>query len=126
MKIGSVDGTPEEIRGLLENNGLRLDDYLDKPEAPLENKWIYVPVSLFLVWLLLMVVASPMTGKGLLLMFLGGSAFAVWLTFAVQIRFKNGGATSVVAVGTLVLLLVAGGFIAPVETLEAIKKAKNG
>lgn len=125
MKMGPMDGTPEEIRGFLEINGKSLDDYLGKPEAPLENKWIFLPIVLFLIWLLLTVVIFPLTGRISLLIFLGGSAFIVWLTFAVHIRYKNGGATFIVSIGSLVLLLLAGGFLDPVGVLEVIRKLKK-
>ena len=37
MKLGPVDGSVEEVRDLLENNGLRLEDYLEKSAAGLNN-----------------------------------------------------------------------------------------
>lgn len=124
MKLGSVEGTAEEINGLLVKVGSCLGDYLVKPEKPLENKWIYIPAILLLVWLLFMAFLTPLIGKTLLLMFVAGAAMIVWLTLAVQIRFKSGAATFVVAIGTFVLLLVSGGFIDPVAALQLIKKTK--
>lgn len=47
MKVGSVEGTREEIRGFYEDNGLDLSDILEKPKKPLKRRWLIIPAVAF-------------------------------------------------------------------------------
>ncbi len=125
MKIGGIEGTPQEIRDAFENHGLRLEDYLERPEAPLATIWVIFPSAAVAVVLVLMVLLAPLTKTPLLLLFLFGAGSVVWLTVAIQVRFKNGWATAAVAIGGLLMLLVAGGFIEPKETAQVLKELKK-
>ena len=40
MKIGRIEGTLQEIRDAFEIHDLQLEDYLERPEAPLSKVWI--------------------------------------------------------------------------------------
>jgi len=121
MKIGGMEGTPQEIRDTFENHGLRLEDYLEKPAEPLSNIWLIFPSICFAVALFLLVLLAPLPRIGVLTLFLLSAGLVLWLTVSVQIRFKNGWATGAIAVGGLLMLLVAGGFIEPRETAEILK-----
>ena len=122
MKIGGIEGTPQEIRDTFENHGWRLEDYLERPEAPLSKVWVIVPALSVAVVLILLVLLAPIGKTPLLLLFLLGAGSVLWLTVAIQVRFKNGWATAAVAIGGLLLLLVAGGFIEPKVTPEILKQ----
>lgn len=125
MKIGGMEGTPQEIRDTFENHGLRLEDYLEKPAEPLPNRWLIVPSVGVGVVLLLLVLLAPLTRTWLLLLFLLGAGFLIWVAVSVQVRFKIGWATGVVAIGILLMLLVASGFIEPKESAEFLKEMRK-
>ena len=122
MKIGKLEGTPQEITDAFENHDLRLEDYLERPEAPLSKVWVIVPALSVSVVLALLVLFAPMGKTTLLLLFLLGAGCVLWLTVAIQVRFKNGWATAAVAIGGLLMLLVAGGFIEPKDTPQVLKE----
>ena len=125
MKIGRIEGTPQEIRDALEIHSLRLEDYLERPEAPLSKVWIIAPALSVAVVLILLVLLAPMGKTPLLLLFLLGAGSVLWLTVAIQVRFKNGWATTIVAIGGLLMLLVAGGFIEPKDAPQVLKELKK-
>lgn len=125
MRIGGIEGTPQEIRDTFENHGLRLEDYLEKPLEPLPNKWLIIPTTCVAIVLLFLVLIAPLPRTSLLLLFLLGAGFVLWLTVSVQIRFKNGWATGAIAVGGLLMLLIAAGFIEPKESAEFLKEIKK-
>lgn len=125
MKLGKAEGTPEEIKDFFENHGLNPEDYFEKTESPLHWKWIAIPGSIVAVSVILLVFLDNVTPKTHILLFLAGAGCACWSAVSLQIRFKNGWATTVAAVGALLLLLVAAGLITPQETVDAIKGFKG-
>ena len=125
MKIGRVEGTPEEIRGLLENTGSTIADYLERPEPPLDKKWLLTPAVLLIVFIGLLVWAAPSSKQWATSLFLAGFGIGVWLVAAVQLRYNRAGVTSVIAFGVLLLLLLGAGYILPKETIDALKSIKN-
>jgi hypothetical protein len=125
MRIGTMEGSPQEIRDLIENNGLRVADYLQPPEAQLQRRWLIIPTSLVGVALLLIILAGDISSKVLVLLLVLGFGGGTWLTVSVQIRFRNALATFAVAVGVVLTLLVAGGLIAPNETVDYLRKLRQ-
>lgn len=125
MKLRGVEGTPQEIRDLFVNEGLQLADYLEKPHGPLQKRWLVIPAVLFGVALLLLVMQPSPSKTTLTLLFLLGSGAIVWLAIAIQVRFESAWATGVAAVGGLLMILVAAGFISPKETIDALKELKG-
>jgi hypothetical protein len=125
MKVGGVEGTPEEIRDTFENHGLRIEDYLLKPEEPLPNVWMIVPAVALALTVCSQVLFDPINSKLVLLHFLAGAGFVLWLVISVQLKFKNPWAAGAVALGGLLILLVAAGFIQPQETALILKGASK-
>ncbi len=125
MKLGKAEGTPEEIKDFFENHGLNPEDYFDKTEIPLHPKWVAIPGSAVAISVLLLVLFDNVSQKLHILFFLVGAGCACWAAASLQIRFKNGWATTVTAVGALLVLLVAAGFITPKETVDAIRGLKG-
>jgi hypothetical protein len=122
MKLGPVNGNAEEIRDLLENNGMKLEDYFEKPPVPMKTIFIIIPViSLFLVLIVLVLFNTAFNAGGIKLLYIVAFAIATWLTVIVQIKFKNVGATICAATGTVVVILIAAGLISPREVPNIIK-----
>ncbi len=58
MRMGPLDGSVEEVRGLLENNGLKLEEYLEKATVPLKTRFLVIPGMFFAVSLCALCLAS--------------------------------------------------------------------
>jgi hypothetical protein len=125
MKVGKLEGTREEIRDLFIDNDIQLADYLEKPEEPLKTIWFVIPAIMLVCAECVLVIESGLPKSALLLVFLFGAGAVVWLAIAIQVRFKNPLATAVAAIGGLLMLLVAAGFMAPKDTVDAINALKN-
>lgn len=121
MKIGGVEGTPEEIKNTFENHGLRIEDYLVKPDTPLSNVWVAIPAIGLILTVISQVLFAPMGHKAVLLHFLGGLGLLLWLALSVQLRFKNPWAAGAVGIGGAIILSVAAGFIEPKDTADIVK-----
>ncbi len=126
MKVGPVDGSVQEVRDLFENNGLKLEDYLEKPLLPLKTKFLVIPIVVFLLSLFilcLLTAGSPEWQSRFLYIVSFGSG--TWICTCTQLRFKNGIATFCVAMGLVLTFLLAAGLMSPREAAEAVKSLKG-
>ena len=121
MKLGKAEGTPEEITNFFASHGQNPLDYFEKIENPLHWRWLAIPCSLVAIAVLLLVILDNLQSKTHILLFLLGSGCACWAAASLQVRFKNTWATTIVAIGILLLLLVAAGYIEPREIMDTIK-----
>lgn len=122
MKLGPLDGSTDEVRDLLENNGLRLEDYLEKPAAPLKTVYLIIPVTIFMFGLLAVVTFGSTSSKVVVtLLYLLAFGGGTWLTVSIQLRFRNGAATFTTAMGGLLMLLIAAGIFSLQDTAEFLK-----
>jgi hypothetical protein len=122
VKVGSIEGTPTEIRDAFQQHGIQLSDYIEKPETPLQRRWIVIPAVVGALDLLLLVLIPNASKSVQLLFIVVGIGAVVWITVSVQLRFKSTVATWAVAIGGLVLILVAAGIMAPADTMDAVRK----
>lgn len=125
MKIGDGDmeGTPEEIKDFCENNGLNIEDYLEKPEKPLSRSLFMAPSGLYIVFIIFLTVAA-LPNEWRIFIFLLGCCCSLWLGVNIQIRYKNTWATAFVIIGGIAFMLVALGVISPLELLERAQELK--
>ena len=122
MKLGPIDGSTEEVCNLLENNGLRVEDLLQKPPAPLKTLYLIIPVAIFMIGLLAVVTFGSASSKAVVtLLYLLAFGGGTWLTVSIQLRFRNGPATFATAVGGLLMLLIAAGIFSLQDTAEFLK-----
>ena len=125
MKVGSVEGTPEEVRDLFENHGLDLAAYIEKPDTPLQKVWLIIPSVLLVVFFGILSFTNSLPEGGKVFVFLLGFSASVWLGISIHIRFKSAwGAGSIMLAG-LLIMLVALGVLAPSEILEHYKTASE-
>jgi hypothetical protein len=126
VKVGNVDGTPEEIRDLIENNGLNLAEFVgvDRLRRP-RIRWVVIPAVTFV---LALAVQVPMRScslevRTISLVFAG--ALLTWLCASVHFRFDSKGTTLTTALGSILLLLASSGlitFLDAYKRLEAMAK----
>jgi hypothetical protein len=124
MKIGNMEGTPEEIKNFIVINDCNLQDILNLPEPPLNLLWFVPPVILTIISLSCLTLFRPNSETLKPFLFLIGCGAGIWLSVNVQLRFKNSLATVLVALGTVLIMLVAAGYITPIEIFRSLKELK--
>jgi len=125
MKFGKMEGTPEEIRDFFQNNGLNIEDYLEKPDTPISWKWSIIPVFLIVASIIGLTLVQHISKAIQTFLFVFGCGGGLWLAVIIQIRFKNTWAAGFIAIGIVLLMLIAIGTITPIELLENIRLFKN-
>ena len=122
MKFGPIDGSPEEIRDLLKNDGLKLTDYFERPATMLQSRYVVLPAVVLGVGLVAVVSFAGSPSKNLLrlldLLSVGG---VLWLIVSVQLRFRQTAATLATALGSLLMLMIAKGILSLPEVTEILK-----
>ena len=118
MKLGPIEGTKEEVTGFFQDNGLNVKDYFQMPETPIGVVWIVIPAIPMIIALGTLTLIGPLSTGQKMFAFLLGCAALVWLTTVIQLRFKHAWATGIVAIGGLLLMLVAIGAISPTQMLN--------
>lgn len=125
MKMGPFDGSVEEVRDLLENKGLNIENYLDKPPTALKLRYIIIPSSIFILSVCIHVVIQLLPAHWLRLVHIASFGSGTWVCTSTQIRFKNGIATFCVAIGLLITALIAAGLISPKDAVDIVKGLKD-
>jgi len=118
MKIGPIEGTHEEVKDVFKDNGLNLNDFIEKPEQPLSKIWIIIPGTLFVIFVATLLFAKPFTPDGKLFIFILGFLSSIWIAVSVHVRFKTMWGASAVVLAGLLIMLVAFGVMTPSELLE--------
>ncbi len=125
MKIGKLEGNPEEIKDFFRRSGLNIEDYLERAEPPLKAGWFVAPVLFVIASLAWLTLLSPSNSNLQTFIFLIGCGAAVFLARILQIRFKNTWAAFFVAIGVVLILLVAIGIITPFELIQYLKELRK-
>lgn len=124
MKVGEIEGTPQEINDFCENNGLNIEDYLYKPEKPLSRSLFIVPSVFYIIFIILLTIVTALPHKWRTFIFLVGCCCSLWLGVNIQIRFKNTWATAFIIICGIAFMLVASGDITPLGLLDHAKELK--
>ena len=125
MKFGPIEGTPEEIKGFIQDNGLQVETFFQAHEQPIRNRWFSISAIVVIGSMGALALAPAASSGFRTFVFLVGCSGTVWLASLVQIRFKNAVAAAGIAVAGLLLLLVALGVLRPAELLEQAQKWKT-
>lgn len=123
MKIGQhIEGSPEEIQNFFENNGLNLEDYIEKPDNnKLDLKWLIIPIGLFISCSVLISTKAIVNEIWVVIITLLDLGFMVWTTASIQLKFKNAWVTGFSLLGLVIMLLFSAGLITLVEATDALK-----
>lgn len=122
MRIGNFEGTPEEIKDLFENQNFKFEDYLGEPISTFKNRWLVIPIILFILFLILTVFLDNVNINFTKILFLFTLISGVWLTASVHIKCKNKGVTFIIALGLLIITFLGNGYMLPKEILDWLKK----
>ena len=125
MKLGPIEGTPEEIKGFIQDNGLQVEKFFQAHEEPIRTLWFIVPAVIVIASIAsLTLLTMPKSGTSTFV-FLVGCAAALWLAANIQLRFKNIWASGGVLISCVLFLLVALGVINPSDLPVEARKWKN-
>lgn len=125
MKIGPIEGTPEEIRNFSQDFGLRAADFFVPPEPPIKTVWLVIPSACVVLDLAVLTLLAPWSASRATFIFLVGCAASLWLVVACQVRFKSAGVTGIVAFGCVLLMTVALGTLTPLQMLEELRSLRK-
>jgi hypothetical protein len=125
VKLGPLEGTPDEVRDFFKNNGLNVTDFFEIPDAPIRKRWFVVTSVGFIITVAILVLSPSLSPAQQKFCFVVACSFAIWLAVVVQLRFKSVWATGIVVVGTLLLALVSLGVVTPTQMLDEIKTFKK-
>lgn len=124
MKLGQAEGTPEEIKNFIENNGLDPTKFFETQQNPTSKKWFIGPLFLLLTSILGLIFIPPEYKKAITIFFVIGTVGLVWICTLIQILFKNVWATCFLGIGTIFILLIAMGIVSPSDLPEEARKWK--
>ena len=114
----------EVIKDRVENHGFPLEDYLEKPPAPLKTRFLVIPSIIFGFSLVFLSFLQP-SPAFLKLLYVVSFGSGTWVCASTQIRFKNVITTFCVAIGLITTTLLAGGLISPREAADFVKEMKG-
>jgi len=118
MKLGDIEGTPEEVKDLFESNGLTLSEYLVKPDVPLKKVWLILPSTVLVACFGVLTLSNSLSNSVKVFVFLLGFSASAWAAVSVHVRFKLAWGSGFVILAGLLIMLVAIGAISPEELLE--------
>lgn len=121
MRIGKIEGTPQELKDMLDDQGFNFEDYLGEPYSPPKKRWIVIPTMIIIILLTTIVVIGKTNVKVNSILFILCFLSGVWCTCSVAIILKNSVVTSIIAIGLLLLMLIIFGYIQPKDSIDILK-----
>ena len=125
MKIANLEGTTDEIKNFFQDNGLKAENFFESAEKPIKTRWLVMPAVFVFITLAALTLLQGATAQQQKFLFVAACFFGIWWSVVLQLRFKNAWATGIVAVGCLLLALVALGVVTPIQMLEVVKAIKK-
>jgi RsiW-degrading membrane proteinase PrsW (M82 family) len=121
MKIGKVEGTPQEIKDFVGNQGFNPNDYLDKINK-VQTIWIIIPIVLFLILASMLAIWPGLHSTIKIILAFINMLLILWFSCAIQLKYKNATVTTLCFIVTFLILSIALGF----EKIEdAIQKIRD-
>lgn len=119
----NLDG--KVVKDLIENHGFKLEDFLEKAPSPLNTRYLVIPGIMFTIsTFVLCFFSEVISSNSLKLAYVSSFGFGTWVCASMQIRFKNIVATFCVAIGIIIITLLAIGLISPTDTIGIVKGLK--
>ena len=89
MKLGKMEGTPEEIRDFFQNNGLNIEDYLEKPDTPISRIWFVISAILIVASIVLLTLVQPTLKAIRTFLFVSGCGGGLWLAVIIPVSYTH-------------------------------------
>jgi hypothetical protein len=123
MKLGQAEGTPEEIKGFLENHGMDPKKYFEPASAPMNNAWYFLPAVLLLFAVSSLLFCNWLSPSGKTFFFILGSVAFLWGAVLSYIQAKSVWLAGGVALFGVLIMLVSMGAMSPMQMFEYANKA---
>ena len=124
MKVGGVEGSAKEIRDFFQDNGLNVEDYLERPRHPPGTGLFVLPSIITGATVVVSALVPPSNSIVRLLLFLVGLMASIWLSVNIHVKYKSAWSAFWIIVGTVALLLIADGVIAPLDLFNKLMNMK--
>ncbi|MDR2309323.1 MAG: hypothetical protein LBE53_19295 [Paucimonas sp.] len=126
MKIGDLEGSPQEIHDLFKNNGMDLSAFIS---APMKKRWLVLPV-VFTVLVLLVnslgqVFYPGFNAKCLSVAIMVQLVCVIWLVVSVQLKFDSTATTVVLAISCLIIVAMTAGLMTLTDAINLVKTLKE-
>jgi hypothetical protein len=127
MRIGkSIEGSPEEIRNLCENHGLRIEDFLERPkDKSMSAWWLRCASGTYTIVLILLAILPKFWPNSVGVLGLLAFASVVWVVVCLQLTFDNGWASGFAGAGLAVVILIAMGIMSPAAAVEYFRDLRK-
>ncbi|CDX62363.1 membrane hypothetical protein [Mesorhizobium plurifarium] len=124
MKLGSLEGTPEEIKNFFEINNSNLDHILTPPRARRTKTWTFPPCIIFAIFAISTQFAFFTRFVPTMVSFIVLLLLAIWIAAVIHIFFDKPWASYLVFFGLLLVALVTCGFVNPADLPTLVEKVK--
>jgi ABC-type dipeptide/oligopeptide/nickel transport system permease component len=119
MKFGPIEGTPQEVKDYMENNGLDPNKYFEvKNINKISVGWIFGSSLLFLAMIITLTFLN--TSSFFLPALLVTIFIAIFCTAIIHLHYENSWCSTMVGVGLFVLISLAAGFVTPKQAISQI------
>lgn len=121
-KNSEIEGTPQEIHDLFQNNGMDLNAFFITPK-PVHTGWVLAPIGIWIILLCFGVFQEIEQIKVRTLIFLLMASCSVWIAASVKKKYEYD--ISFVSIMTLILIVLsmaAIGFIPIQKVFDYISK----
>jgi len=126
MKVGDVEGSPEEIHDFFKNNGMDLSSYIS---APMKRRWLVLPVVFSVLVLIInslgQVYYPDFRARCLPIALVLQLVCMAWLVVSAQLKFDSTATTVVLALSCLLLVAVTAGMMSISDALTFVKGLKE-
>lgn len=89
-KNSEIEGTPEEIHDLFQNNGMDLNAFFITPK-PLHSGWVITPIIVWIILLFVGIFQETEQVKIRTLIFLLMASCSLWITATVKKKYEYDG-----------------------------------
>jgi|GEM_PF-1268190 len=128
MKLGSFEGTPEELKDVCENHGFDASDFLNSPTRFQPKMWIiYLAILIFSI-LSVCIWTIEISSTLLKVLIILNLVIVIFITALVHLRFEKWFITVLSFLGGLIILSVSLGYVTPKDAINELKNTviQNG
>ena len=121
-KNSEIEGTPEEIHDLFQNNGMDLNAFFITPK-PLHSGWVITPIIVWIILLFVGIFQETEQVKIRTLIFLLMASCSLWITATVKKKYEYDVTyITFITIILIVLSMAAIGFIPVEKVFDYINK----
>ncbi len=122
MKLGSFEGTTDELQDVCENHGFNASDFLNTPTRYQPKVWALILfVILFTISNIILWTIELSTNWDKIFI-ISNLILTIIIAVAVHLRFEKWPITVITFLGGLIILSVSLGYVTPKEAIDEMKE----